>query len=348
MTLAAAARDAGLRFGAAVRASALDRPQARVLLAREAAMLTPELELKWAALAPAADRRDHDGADRIAAFARANGQRLRGHALLWHQSVPDWAARDLASGGGWDVVARHIGETVARYGGLVDEWDVVNEPIAPGARPDGLRGGVFLDAFGSDYIARALRTAHAAVPRARLFINEYDLEYDLPEHRARRAALLRLATTLVARGVPLHGIGIQGHLDIGKGAIAGQELGAFVAALAGLGLTVSVTELDCKERDYILPVAERDRLVAAHVAAFLAAVLPHRAVTSVSCWGLSDDQSWLDVTAADRARFPGAWADGSSPGLNRGLPFAADGTAKPMRDALLAAFAERARSRRAG
>lgn len=343
-TLAGAARAAGLRFGAAVRASALDQPRLRDVLAREAATLTPELELKWAALEPAAGRRHEAGADRIAAFARGHGKRLRGHTLLWHRSVPDWAARELASGGGWDIVARHIDATVGRYGALVDEWDVVNEPIEIGARPDGLRANAFIDAFGSDYIARALRAAHAAAPRARLFVNEYDLEYDLPAHRARRAALLRLATTLIERGVPLHGVGIQAHLDLGKGELATDELRGFVAALAALGLTVAVTELDCKEVDYIRPADERDRLVAAHVAGFLAAVLPHPAISSASCWGLTDDQSWLEVTAADRARFPGAWADGSSPGFNRGLPFDAAGRPKAMRDALLAAFAARPRS----
>jgi len=343
-TLAAAARTAGLRFGAAVRASALDQPRLRDILAREAATLTPELELKWAALEPAAGRRDVAGADRIAAFARSHGQRLRGHTLLWHRSVPDWAARELASGGGWGIVDHHVTATVGRYGALVDEWDVVNEPIEIGARADGLRANVFLEAFGSDYVARALRTAHAAAPRARLFVNEYDLEYDLPTHRARRAALLRLATTLARRGAPLHGIGIQAHLDLGKGMIATDELRGFVAALAALGLTVAITELDCKEVDYIRPADERDRLVAAHVAGFLAAVLPHPATSAVSCWGLTDDQSWLEVTAADRARFPGAWADGSSPGLNRGLPFDAAGRPKAMRDALLAAFAAHPRS----
>ncbi|RZM14519.1 MAG: hypothetical protein EOP67_64480 [Sphingomonas sp.] len=223
----------------------------------------------------------------------------------------------------------------------MDEWDVVNEPVDVGARSDGLRGGVFMDAFGRDHIARALATAHAVAPEARLMINEYGLEYALPEQRARRAALLALSRTLIDRGAPLHGIGIQAHLDLDKGPIATAELSAFVAALTALGLSVSITELDCKERDYVRPAAERDQLVSAHVAAFLSAVLPATGLTSVTCWGLCDDQSWLEVSAADRARFPGAWSDGSSPGLNRGLPFAAGGAPKPMRDALRAAFAAR-------
>ncbi|RZM33395.1 MAG: hypothetical protein EOP67_22595, partial [Sphingomonas sp.] len=232
---------AGLRVGSAVRSAGLDDPRLCDLLVSQVTTLTPELELKWAALAPAPDRRDVEGADRVAAFARAHGKRLRGHTLLWHRSIPEWGRRELASGAGWDIVARHIDETIGRYGALVDEWDVVNEPIEIGGRPDNLRGGVFLDAFGSNYIARALRTAHAAAPAARLLINEYDLEYALPEDRARRAALLRLARNLVEHEAPLHGIGIQAHLDLGKGPIADAELREFVEAIGALGLTVTIT-----------------------------------------------------------------------------------------------------------
>lgn len=340
--LVVAAKAAGLRFGSAARAASLDDPVLAPLLAHECATLTPELEWKWAALAPTGDRYDWTAADRVTGFARARGQRLRGHTLLWHRSIPNWATAELASGGEWRIVGDHIRALVGRYRGEVDEWDVVNEPIDLGAGADGLRVSPFLAAFGRDYIARALRDAHAAAPRARLLINEYDLEYAVPEHRARREALLALARSLLARSVPLHGIGIQSHLDPGKGLIDSEGLGRFVAALETLGLGVSITELDVKEQAYDRPVAERDRLVGEHVANFLAAVLPSRAVTSLSCWGLSDRLSWLEVTAADRARFPGAWTDGSSPGLNRGLPFDSDGMAKPMRDVIARALGTRA------
>ncbi|RYD24811.1 MAG: hypothetical protein EOP89_10560 [Lysobacteraceae bacterium] len=73
-TLADAAARGGLSFGAAVRARTLEDPAARDMLARETATLTPELELKWGALAPSADRRDTVGADLIAAFARKSGK----------------------------------------------------------------------------------------------------------------------------------------------------------------------------------------------------------------------------------------------------------------------------------
>lgn len=339
LSLARVAAANGLRFGSAMRLDALADPVVRELLIDNCATLTPELEFKWAAVAPAAGRYDFAAADRVAAFARAGSFRVRGHTLLWHRSIPAWAETAIAGDAGWTVVGDHIRAMMARYGAVVDEWDVINEPIEIGSRPDGLRSSGLLNAFGRDYIARALRDAHAAAPQARLLINEYDLEYPIPAQQARRDAMLALVRSLVGQGVPLHGVGIQAHLDLAKGPIDAVVLRTFLDAIGALGLTVSITELDVKERDYILPAAQRDRAVAAQVAQFLTAVLPHRAVTSLSCWGLSDRQSWLQVTPADQARFPGAWQDGTSPGLNRGLPFDSAGGAKPMRQTIAAALA---------
>jgi len=61
-------------------------------------------------------------------------------------------------------------------------------------------------------------------------------------------------------------------------------------------------------------------------------------VSGVVTWGLSDRQSWLEVQAQDYQRFPGAWAKGDGPGLNRGLPYDASMRPKPMYRAIEAAF----------
>ena len=337
--LASVAASAGIRFGSAMRAASLDDPPIAALLARECASLTPELEMKWAALSPTRDAFDTAGADAIAAFAARHAQRLRGHALLWHRSMPDWFAADPQ----WPLVSRHIAQTAGRWRTAIDEWDVVNEPVDAG----GLRQGVMFGAFGPTYVARALDEAHAAAPAARLMLNDYDLEYDLPDQAARRAALLTLARTLVGDRAPLGGIGVQMHLAVGRPFLP-AALRDFLVAIGDLGLSVSITEFDVRERDLPLPPAQRDAIVADHAARVLDVALATPVIRSLTCWGLSDRQSWLEVTTQDRERFPGAWRDGSTPGLNRGLPFDSDCRPKPLRNALGAALtdAKRARSLR--
>jgi endo-1,4-beta-xylanase len=107
-------------------------------------------------------------------------------------------------------------------------------------------------------------------------------------------------------------------------------LGRFLKEIADLGLFIVISELDVKENDYILPVEQRDARVADETKRYLDIALAQPAVRGLTTWGLSDRHSWLDVTKEDLARYPNAWKDGSSPGLNRGLPFDYSLKPKPM------------------
>ena len=198
-----------------------------------------------------------------------------------------------------------------RYRDVIPLWNVVNEPIETSHRADGLRANVFLNAFGPGYIAEALETAREFAPAARLMINEFSLEYENPVDLARRRAVLALLENIRRRGLPLDAFGIQGHLDLGKGRMSGRSLGRFLQEVADLGLDIHVTELDVQERDFSLPVDERDRRVADETARFLDIVLDQEAVTSVTTWGISDRHSWL------RSNPNGL--DGADDAINRGF-----------------------------
>ena len=327
-------------FGCAVQIEQIRaEPELRQLALRECSRLTPELALKWAAVEPERGALDFKRVDELSRFAIQHGMALRGHTLLWHHSVPRWAETALHERDGWMDVARYFGSVIPRYGDVIGCWDVVNEPveIADG-RGDGLRRNVFMEAFGPDYIGRALHEARNFAPRAELVINEYGLEYDADDDRKRRKALVRLLETLRTQGAPLNGVGLQSHLDLRKGPLALGGVKRLLDDISSLGLFVEITELDVKENDYTASMARRDALVADEARRYLDVVLASSAVRGVSTWGLSDRHSWLQVTAEDYSRFPNAWRDGSGPGLNRGLPFDAALRAKPLYHALAGAL----------
>src|SRR3954451_21427448 len=77
--------------GAAVRLSAL-RADARYrdTFLREFDSLTPENELKMAAVQPRRGQFDFTAADALVDFARRNGRAVHGHALVWGLSLPLW------------------------------------------------------------------------------------------------------------------------------------------------------------------------------------------------------------------------------------------------------------------
>jgi hypothetical protein len=101
------------------------------------------------------------------------------------------------------------------------------------------RTSVFYNTLNTSYVATALKAARAADPSAKLYINEYNLEYA----GAKFNTFLGLVKQLLADGVPLDGVGFQGHLIVGSvpGAIATQ-----LSAFTTLGLEVAITELDIR------------------------------------------------------------------------------------------------------
>jgi endo-1,4-beta-xylanase len=268
--------------------------------------------------------------DALANFALAHHKKLHGHTLVWHKSVPHWARSLIDKNGGWSLVQRYFEAVFLRYGHAIAQWDVVNEPIETGYRMDGLRNSIYLQAFGPDYVARALWEARRLAPQAKLMINEFGLEYGTRLEHDRRYHFLKLLERLKRAGVPLDGVGLQAHLDLSKGALATDALQRLVQEIADLGLFILISELDVKEFDYVLPVEQRDARVADETRRYLSAVLDHPAVRGVTTWGLSDRHSWLQVTKEDLARYPGAWKDGTSPGVNRGLPLDYSLKRKPM------------------
>lgn len=322
--------DPGLRrYGAAVRPDQLVEDTPLLAAIKRCNILVPEYHGQWSAVEWQKGEPWYGNYDAILDFAEDHGMAVRGHALIWEQMTPDWARAEMLEKRDWRTVTRHFASLLPRYSGRIADWIVVNEMIDTEGGENGLRRTSFQQAYGSDYVAMALLTANSLDPRARLMINDYALTYDNPVDEARRKALLKLVENLRARGIPLHSVGLQGHLDLAKGAIPQQRLARFLKDLADTGVSLAITELDAIEADRSLPLAARDMAVADHISSFLDVVMEQPAVDSIVTWGLSDRHSWLQENTPDTlAALSHAPVDGQR--LNRGLPFDADMKPKPM------------------
>lgn len=296
-SLRAHAASHGLLFGNAVVVSTLaNDPALCQLLADQSGILVPEVELKWVALRPALDRFDFQAADTLFAFAKKHHQQVRGHTLVWHNSVPAWLSKSDSSTDVRALLVNHIQTVVGRYRGRVQSWDVVNEAILPrDNQPGGLRKSFWYDRIGPDYIELAFRTAHEADPHAVLAYNDYAVEYDNDEDAERRRDILALVRSLQAKNVPIQAVGIQGHIRAAATSTIGSGLSDYVAALAAMKLQVFVTELDVNEDDVLADdLPARDAAVASTYANFLSTVLANPAVKLVLTWGMSDRRTWLN------------------------------------------------------
>ena len=272
-----------------------ETPDLLGLLARETSLVAPGWELTWEVVEPEPGRLDFSRAEQVMAQLARVGLPARGHCLVWHEALPHSFDPGPDTASARQVVQSHISAVCGHFVGRMQSWVVVNEPLYPEHREPGLlRRTPFYRALGPDYIAHCLRWAAAADPHALLLINEYGLEMDTPDAQRRRSAMFGLLERLVRQGVPLHGLGIQGHLRAGADRVATRALQDFIHDVQGLGLEVQITELDVIDRALPGDIATRDRAVADMLRGFLDAVLPMQAVTMISTWGLDDGHSWMN------------------------------------------------------
>jgi endo-1,4-beta-xylanase len=147
---------------------------------------------------------------------------------------------------------------------------------------------------------------------------------------------LKLIEKLKKSDVPLDGIGLQAHLDLRKGSISQPLIASFLDELKAFGLFIFVTELDVTEKDFFRPVEERDAEVANEVSKYLDVIKDYPDLRGVSTWGITDRYSWLGLSPEEIEHYEklGYWRDGSSPGVNRGLPLDASLRPKPFFDTL--------------
>lgn len=291
----AAAYGGRLKIGAAIEPDQLAGPDG-ALLAQQFGSLVAENAMKPLRIHPQEDRYVFGPADAIVAFAEQHGLAVRGHTLLWGSHTPDWFWRgaDGQPATREQVLQRlrqHIATVVGHYRGRVYAWDVVNEAIDPN-QPSCLRDDRWLQVVGPDYLAEAFRSAHAADPQARLFINEFNTH-----EPAKRDCLARVVKGLLAEGVPVQGIGHQTHISIywPSLAVIDQSLTTF----AKLGMENQITELDMslyQHHDYhpVLGLPQRLDLQAERYRDFMAMVLRHPEVSAVTWWGVADDHSYLN------------------------------------------------------
>jgi endo-1,4-beta-xylanase len=289
----------GVMYGSSVRRVDLEGDaNLAASVYRECQLIVPEWELKWIAgsstLRPDLGIYNFDDADWAVNFARGRGQRVHGHTLIWHLSLPDWFNRVTDPQVAQQVLGSHIQTVMGRYRGEIFSWDVVNEVIEPNdGRDDYLRDSPWLRLLGPAYIDLAFKIAAQTDPSALLVLNENGVEYDTLEHDQKRAGVLQLIKQLQTQGSPIGALGIQAHLDATEKRFNAQKFRQFLADVARLGLKIMITELDVNDQNLVADPAQRDLQVAAIYTEFLAVVLSEPAVISIVTWGLSDPYSWL-------------------------------------------------------
>jgi len=132
-----------------------------------------------------------------------------------------------------------------------------------------------------------------------LFYNDYDAVQP-----AKRDTIYKLLSGLIKAGVPIHGVGIQGHWSVYEP--TEKELRDAIEKYASLGLQIHVTELDVsiypkeqrrdpRESDKAEFTPELEKLQMEKYTMIFKVFRDYKdTISSVTFWNVSDKHSWLD------------------------------------------------------
>jgi endo-1,4-beta-xylanase len=256
--------------------------------------------MKWQVVEPTQGIYDWSGGDRLVAFAEAHRQLVRGHTLLWHNQLPTWLTTGVANGTISnaelrDLVHKHVTDEVTHFKGKIWQWDVANEFFTD-SNPSRINPNEFwVSHLGSGIIADAFRWAHAADPRALLFYNDYNIAGE-DGSNAKSDAVYAWVKQQLADGVPINGIGDQGHLDTQFG--FPTQLTQDLQRYASLRLEVAITEADV--RTFVdgpttqVPTNHLETFAQPYeYSQMLKACLAVRQCISFTVWGVGDADSWV-------------------------------------------------------
>lgn len=266
------------------------------LLNKEFNSITAENDMKMGAMFTGPNTYDFSKGDAIVSFAKANGLRVHGHALVWHASIPNWLKNFTGTDAEFEAqVKGYIKATVAHFAlakttdgkPVVASWDVVNEAFTSEAL-----AGPFYAKLGPDYVAKCFGWAKEANADVKLFYNDYNLD----SQASKVTSVVDMVADFKKRAIPIDGIGSQMHIGYSYPDI--MTIKNNLTPLVGTGLLIHFSELDMSvNRDLALTTFTTERSNAQKEKykniAGLYKTIPAAQRFGITFWGVRDNDSWL-------------------------------------------------------
>ncbi|MCQ2077089.1 MAG: endo-1,4-beta-xylanase [Bacteroidaceae bacterium] len=307
------------KIGVAVNVRNITNDDQIALVKKNYNSITAENDMKPGSVQPREGQWNWGNADKIADFCRQNGIKLRGHCLVWHSQFCDWMftdknGKEVTKEVFYERLREHIHTVVNRYKDVVYCWDVVNEAMADGngggnfggfgrgfgRQPNPYRESRLYKLCGDEFIAKAFEFAHEADPNAILFYNDYNAA-----DPAKRDRIFNMVKKMQDAGVPITGIGMQGHYNaFGP---SPEDVDAAITKYSQLVKHIHFTELDIRCNEEMgggLQFSQGAAVIPQYVktlqkdqyAKMFKVFRKHKDVIDcVTFWNLGDRDSWLGV-----------------------------------------------------
>lgn len=216
---------------------------------------------------------NYEYTDKVVAWCRQQGIRMKGHPLLWgdQAGVPPWSKGQPSP----EIQRQRVTDIIERYQGKIEFWEVVNEPSH----------------LPQPKIDQPYRWARQADPRAYLIVNDYHVLADgCP-------GFFRLLTGATRNDVPFDGIGIQAH-EPRTMRFPLDRVQEILDQYASLGKELHITEYT--------PTSGRQKITGSHregvwdeaaqadyAVEFYRVCFAHPSMRAITWWDQCDQGSWL-------------------------------------------------------
>jgi len=277
-------------FGGRIDADTADQYK-QIFLENFNAAVT-ENALKWHDMEQEPGRVNYATVDAILAWTDQHEIPLRGHNIFWGipNRVQPWlkAMDDATLRETLKARALDIGR---RYRGRFAEYDLNNEMM---------HANYYADRLGPTITKQMTDWVKEADPNARLFVNDYDV---LTGNRL--DDYVKHIRGFLDQGVPLAGIGAQGHLH--GDSFDPNALNHALDELGKIGLPIRVTEFNMPGqrsafmRDRGLKMTPEQELAKAKALAdYYRICFAHPAVEGILMWGFWEGANWIPQSSLYR------------------------------------------------
>lgn len=242
--------------------------------------ITPENAGKWGSVERNRDQMNWSSLDAIYKLAKDYGLKYKHHVLVWGSQQPSWIS-SLPPEEQLEEIEEWFAAIANRYPDI-DQVEVVNEPLAGHAPPDGSNSSHanYADALGGkgatgwDWIIKSFELARKYFPNSELLINEYGI-INSTTNTQKYVEIIKL---LHDRGL-IDGICFQAHGFSMKGSV--EVMKNNLDAMAAFELPIYPSELDID--------GETDKKHLEGYMSYFKMFWEHPAVQGITLWGYNPD-----------------------------------------------------------
>ena len=243
-------------------------------------------------------------------WAVKNKMKIKGHPLLWHESLPKWVINNDDPEELEKVIYKRISDLILSYP-EIKYWDVYNEAVAP-----------FKDHVTPSGVTRWIEHKGGIYP-AMLelydFVNQIDSSkiYTNNHYHPKDPEFFKLNKFFIDQEVGFQAIGMQAHMQTQDNVLEEQEIIELIDSFVPMGKNIQFTEVtvtssklfkDWKDHQVFLnkrkearkkgkqltlpSLEERENYQSAYIKDLYTLLFSLPSISSVTMWNLTDRNAW--------------------------------------------------------